>query len=959
MNRFERVKMIVGEALDLPADARGALLDTACGDDDELRREVESILRAGAHLPDVLATGGVSDVLGHDDPPNEIEPGQTLGHYEIEALIGSGGMGNVYRARDVRLGRTVAIKVLSRHLSHDSEYRQRLEREAQIISSLQHPGICTLYDIGRHGDIEYLVMEHIDGETLSARLERETFAIDDALQIGIQIADALDFAHRAGVIHRDLKPGNVMLTSRGVKLLDFGVAKPGARPFIVGPDAGADIDLSAPSLTRTGVLVGTVPYMSPEQLDGQSVDSRADLFALGAVLYELVTGRRAFEGQGASLVAAIMTVEPPPVHELKPDAPEPLEPILRACLAKSPEKRVQTAHDVKLQLTWALDAYRSGSTRSHAPDRRRRITSTRVVLVLAAALVVGAAALRAGRWLRSTVVATTATSSLVTRFEVPPPPGVRSIQCPRISPDGTTLAFVGTGPGGTRNIWLRSLRYVEPRPLPETEGATTVVWAPDSRRLAYFDRGLMLKIIDTTTGSIRTVCEVSEDPVSFWTHEAAWADDDRIIFDRGIRETLLEVPVAGGTPVPCSVLDTDRDELGHIRPAFSGPTMTFLVLRDGAPRTLAVRMSDGTHAYLEQAESRALPVSEDLLLYLNRTTLVLRRFDASGAAFLSDPAPVAEHVVSISRQLAEFSVSRNGVLTYRAAARSGVDLTWYDRSGAVSGVALEAGDYRFPELSKDGRIAVAQTDVLGNRDIWIYEDGQVPLRLTFRDGNDNMPLWTFDGSDIVYLATVADTSWILRASASGIGSRDTLLTSSTPLLPFSMSPDGRLLVYSHFDRQRGSSLRLLPLDPPGTPQPLPGTGGELDASVSPDGRWIVYTSSSSGRSELYVQSFPEGESRHQLTVDGARAPRWCREGREIVFIHGDAIFSIDVTRESEAIAFSRPVRLFQARVLGGLGTSAFAVTADGQRFLVPVEAEQQSSVPITVVTAWMAGVSKP
>ncbi len=956
MERFERLRSVLDRVIELDATSRSAVLDAECRDDPELRREVESILGVLGDVPAVLATDGAADVLGASVTSSHIGAGSRLGPYEVEERVGAGGMGVVYRARDTRLDRSVAIKVLPTRRTRDPDYQRRLTREARAIGKLQHPGICTLHDIG-HGDgFDYLVLEYLRGETLATRLGDGPMSVIEALDVAMEIASALDAAHRAGVVHRDLKPSNVMLTSSGVKLLDFGVAKLGARSVLTAsrrrPDESGFSELAASSLTRQGTILGTFPYMAPEQLEGKDVDARTDIFALGAVLYEMVTGRRAFLGEGASLVAAIIATDPPPVRELVPEAPVLLDPILTRCLAKDPDDRLQTAHDVRIQFEWARELAAGGGHPVHERRRiagrlggLRRVGSMVLAVGIVAALAGGAAWIIRG--LR------TEPPRVATRFQVPPPADAAAAERPRISPDGRRLAFIGTDSLGTDGIWLRELEEIGSRRLGGTDHVDGLTWAPDSRRIAFMAEGKMLRLVDTVTGRVRTVSELFVEAPRSKT-ELTWDGEDHIVFDRGSRSPLYGVSVSGGAPTPWTVLDTLRHEIGHSRPATGSGVLTFIVRRDGAPRRLAVRTASGEpHRYLEQTESRGLVLDGSRLLYLRRHTLMARPIDLRAGVFTGDPFPVAENVLSARRQGAEFCASGQGTLVYRAWDRPGLDLVWIDRDGRRIGVALESGEYRFPALSPDGeRLAVARSDALGNRDIWLHDGGSAePRRITFRVGNDNVPTWSADGQEIIYLATVPDTSWILRHSVSGVGKPDTLVTSPAALFPLSCSPDGRYLVYTRFDDAHGSSLRVLSLTEPGPDREFFNSRGESRAQISPDGDWLVYESDQSGSTEIYIQAFPEGGSQQQLTLDGGATPFWTRGGAEIVYLSGADMMSLDVRVVNGAIEVGEPRRLFTVR---DIVDDQYTVTPDGERFLFVSEPRDAATVPMTVVLNWQS-----
>ncbi|HEY1435788.1 MAG TPA: protein kinase [Thermoanaerobaculia bacterium] len=479
-----------------------------------------------------------------------LSAGTRLGPYEIVAPIGAGGMGEVYKARDTRLERTVAVKVLSAHLAANEELRQRFEREAKTISQFSHPHICSLYDVGREGDTDYLVMEFLEGESLADRLAKGPLPTEQILRYGIEIADALDKAHRQGIVHRDLKPGNIMITKSGVKLLDFGLAKPltaaGARPVSGASVMATEAQVSQP-LTERGTVLGTFQYMAPEQLEGGDADGRSDIFAFGAVLYEMATGRKAFTGKSqASLIGSILRDDPPPVSEVAPMVPPALNRVVKTCLAKDPEDRFQTAHDAKLQLEWIAEG--GSQAGLPAPVIARRKNREKLAWGVAAVAILAAAALAFGFWKR------TPKPPRVVRFEIAIPPSILSIDTPRISPNGQTLAFNATDAEGKTQIWIRPLNALAAQPLPGTEGTTRPFWSPDSRYLGFFSGGKLQKI-DVTGGPPTKLCDAPTGS------DGTWSPQGVILFDGAGTDPIQRVSAAGGTPAVAVKADAERKEL--------------------------------------------------------------------------------------------------------------------------------------------------------------------------------------------------------------------------------------------------------------------------------------------------------------------------------------------------------------------------------------------------------------
>ena len=721
-----------------------------------------------------------------------LSAGVRLGPYEIVSAIGAGGMGEVYKATDTRLDRTVAIKVLLAHVADDPDLRQRFEREAKTISSLNHPHICTLYDIGQQDGVDYLVMEYLEGETLAARLTRGPLPTDQVLRYATEIADALDKAHRKGITHRDLKPGNIMITKAGTKLLDFGLAK------LKQPAAGAGGMSAVPTLsaglTMQGTILGTLQYMAPEQLEGTEADARTDIFAFGAVVYEMATGKKAFEGKSqASLIAAILEREPPPISVLQPVSPPAMDQIVKTCLAKDPEDRWQSAGDLGRQ----LKIIQTGSPPSvAAPTVAARKSRERLSWGVAGVLAVLAIALAVPYVTREPADITTvrfaieAASSAPNQFA--------------LSPDGRLLAFVGEAGVGGAGLWIRAVEALEARALPGTEGAAYPFWSPDSQFIGFFAGG-QLKKVAVSGGPPETLCEVGA-----VSPGGTWNRDDVIVFAGGAEGfRLYRVSASGGEPSP--VTEVDRSlHLAHVWPQFfpDGRRFLFFAARPGGDDNgIYVGSLDSSEVQrVMAAESMARYAPPGYLLYAREGTLMAQPFDAGAVQLTGDPVRVVDQVnTNPATRLVGFSVSENGELAYRGGGReAGTQLVWFDRSGELLGEASQPGLYNNPALSPDEtRVAVERREITSaDADIWILDLTRgTTSRFTFEPGSDQFPTWSPDGREIAFGSTRSGRGDLYRKNASGTGEAELLLESETLKVPMEWSQDGAWL--SFYDRDVG------------------------------------------------------------------------------------------------------------------------------------------------------------
>jgi len=870
--------------------------------------------------------------------------------------LGAGGMGEVYRARDTRLERTVAIKILPPQLSNDAVRKQRFEREAKTISSLNHPHICVLYDVGHQDGIDYLVMECVEGETLAKRLEKGALPLEQVLKIGAQIADALDKAHRSGVVHRDLKPGNIMLTPTGAKLLDFGLAKPAA-PLATGVTLTAASKQSP--VTEQGTILGTFQYMSPEQIEGKELDGRSDIFSLGAVLYEMLTGQRAFQGKSQlSVASAILEKEAAPISTVKPMTPPALDHAIRRCLAKDPEERWQTARDVAFELKWIAEAGSESSAATPVKDRRNSEWLMMAALVITAAAAVTLGVLYARR---------PATDAPVARAYIKPMVNSSFIFSGTaagfaLSPDGRLLAYVASTPDGKSVLWLRPIDFLQAQPLPGTEGATYPFWSPDSRFIAFFAGG-KLKKIESSGGPPFTICDASDG------RGGTWNRDGDILLTPAVNTTLFRVSSSGGPLIPVTTLDPSKNETTHRWPYFLPDGRHFLYFTGSvfSPReTLTNSVLLGS---LDSKESKLLLHSHTNaiyasghILFMRQFTLMAQPFDTTSLQLTGDAVPIADPVQE-GRSVAKgvFSASENGLLTYVEGA-SGADrqLEWFDRDGKEMGAVPGADAYAGVRISPDGKRLAYYLDSAGY-DIWSFDIARgVKTALSFGSGSGQgnlYPVWSPDGRRIIYTSYRNGKYGLYLKASDGSGTEEPLLETVDRIrFPTDWSPDGKFLTYIE-GAQGGWAIWMLPLD--GERKPFlfhKSQFAEREASFSPDGKWVSYCSNESGDYKVYVVPFPGPGGKWQVSPTGGCGPRWRRDGKEIFYLSSDnKMMATEVKASGSSFEVGATHALFGTRPYGVFGR--FDVSADGQRFAIPYEAGQPSAA-ITLVVNWPAELKK-
>jgi serine/threonine protein kinase/Tol biopolymer transport system component len=893
-----------------------------------------------------------------------LQPGKRLGPYEIVGAIGAGGMGEVYRARDTRLERDVAVKVLPQHLANDPRLKQRFEREARTVSSLNHPHICALYDVGHEDGTDYLVMEYLEGETLAARVGKGALPTEQVLRYGIEVADALDKAHRRGVVHRDLKPGNVILTAAGAKVLDFCLAK--SAPALGSAATLPGTPTQSSPLTAEGAIVGTFQYMSPEQLEGRETDARSDIFSFGAVLYEMATARKAFPGKSQySVASAILEKDPEPITALQPMTPPALERLVMRCLAKDPENRWQTARDLAVELKWiseggtvAADYVRRPGERS-SPLQRIAWGVAAVSLVLAAALSY------------ATIRRMSAPVRPIRSFILPPEKVSFAFGGyeggPVLSPDGTRLVFPARDPSGKEALWVRPLDSLTAQRLEGTEDSILPFWSPDSRTIGFFAGG-KLKKIDAEGGPAQTLCDA---PAG---RGGAWSEREVIVFAPEITSGLSRVSVAGGTPTEITHLAQPQGGFSHRLPTFLPDGRHFLYwggnpFATNAPNTgiFLGALDSSEQKFLAQAESNALYASPGYLLYLREQTLMAQPFDAGSLKLKGDAFPVAEHISSPGAfRLGLFTISRSGLLVYQTGQGVSAQFLWLDLHGNKVGTVGEPGNQFFPRLSPNGaRLAyVIQDPQSKNVDIWITELARsVQTRFTFDPAADVFPVWSPDGSRIVFASARKGHNDLYVKDASGAASEELLYESDADKFPTDWSRDGRFIVFDSIDPKGKTKydIGVLPLFGDRKPIPYLQTQfNEMAAAFSPDGHWLAYESDETGSFEIYLAPFPAGGGNWQVSQGGGVQPAWKQDGSSLFYLASPGkLMEIAVKEKGSSVEIGVPHQVFQMSLqTGGPFGRAYSVAPNGQRILVNALPQGSAPEPLTLVVNWTAGLKK-
>jgi eukaryotic-like serine/threonine-protein kinase len=866
-----------------------------------------------------------------------LSPGDKLGPYEILTPIGIGGMGEVYKARDTRLDRTVAVKVLPEHIAKREDLRARFEREARAVASLKHPNICTLYDIGLQDGAGYMVMEFMEGETLADRIAKGALPLDQALKFATQIADALDRAHRAGVTHRDVKPQNIMLTRDGAKVLDFGLAKSIPK---VGP---TDETLTA-VLTTEGTVMGTPQYMAPEQFEGKEADARSDIWAFGAVLYEMVTGQKAFQGKSySSLLGAILSADPPPMS-VKPFTPSWLARLVKRCLQKDPDDRYQNMRDVVLDLSTQPQ-----EAAAVEPPKTSRWPWTMAALAGALALALVAISFLHFR--------ETPPQQRVWTTSVNRPPDTdfdfyTAEDLPQISPDSESVVFSARS-NGKRQLWLHSLETGSAQLLNGTDGGALPFWSPDSRSIAFFADG-KLKRIDLMGGPSRPLT-LTDAPLA---RGGAWSPEGSIIFAPSSERAIFRVSQGGGIATELTRLGTERS---HRFPVFlpDGRHFLYTVQQGQGSNNVRIRIGSLDATPEAQPTSDLLAANSNViynrnhLLFIREETLMAQKFDDRLLSLSGDAAPIAESVGSSLSAAGIFSASNDGALLYQHGTGETQQLVWFDRSGKRLGTVGAPATFTDVALSPSAdRLATGQRGA--NLDLWTYDLARgLPTRFTFGPSSDQSPVWTRDGASLTFSSTVKGVANLYRQAADGSGSQELLGADTARKLPNSWSPDGKLLLFARSDPQTARDLWVLPMSGDRQPYPLLKTPfDEMQGQFSPDGRWVAYVSTEGGRNDVYAMSFPGAGSKRQISAAGGRFPRWSPDGKEIFYVTSEGVLKATAVYGKESAIEVGASRVLDIHLRASPPGWNYDIAPDG-RILAAVSSGNLDE-PLTLVQNWTA-----
>ena len=896
--------------------------------------------------------------------------GTKLGPYEIQSPLGAGGMGEVYRAVDTRLDRTVAVKVLASNLSSSPELKQRMEREARAISSLNHPNICHLYDIGSQDGTDYLVMEFLEGKTLAELLRKGAMPLAEVLKIGRAVAEALAVAHRHGIVHRDLKPGNIMLTPGGAKLMDFGLAKPVGVAAASGsgtapPSFTAAATSSGPNpltpLTTAGSIVGTIQYMSPEQIEGKEADARSDIFAFGAVLYEMATGKRPFQGKSQiSLASAILESDPEPVSKLRPATSPAFDYVVTTCLQKDPEDRYQTAHDIKLQLQWVATeraADKSSTVVAPAPAAPARRSLAWLAAVIAG-LLLGA---MAGFLLHQPAPAPSIRSVIN-------PPEKTHINLtgdnagpPAVSPDGSMIAFAAVGADGKTTIWVRPANSLDAHQLPGTEGAIFPFWSFDSRSLGFFAEGKM-KVVEISGGSAQVIADAP------FGRGGAWGADGNIVYSAATQDRLYRISVNGGTPTAITTLDPAQ-HTSHRWPSFLPDGKHFLYLAINHDSAKSANDTDyyasvdgSVNRPLFKSKSNAI-YADGYLLFARNEQLLAQPFNPASGTLSGEPQTLAKDVANDPTTWhMDVAASNGGLLIYgNGGGNYGTEeLLWMDRATkklhTIAEGLPEVNDF---SLSPQGdRIALQINN--GVSDVWVLDLARgTRTRLTFGPVYNSRPRWSPDGKWIVYNSNRNGTFRLFRKPSDGGGVEEELLSDDQLLFPSDWSRDGKYILY-YRGLPGATDIWALPLEGDRKPfQVVPSTPNTFrnEPRLSPDGRWLAYGSNESGSSQAYVVAFKGGSGKWQASSNGEYRVDWSHDGKELFYVDGgNSIYAVPVKEVAGALQFGAP----QVEVNSSSWSSPaplFQVSPEGKKILL-YRVSQQVSDSVTVITNFTAGLKK-
>ena len=882
-----------------------------------------------------------------------LEAGTKLGRYEIRSKLGEGGMGEVYRAYDPSMHREVAIKVLPAALSADKERLARFEQEAQAAGALNHPNILVIHHIDTHDGAPYIVSELLEGETLRERMGGVALSQRKAIDYALQIAHGLSAAHQKAIIHRDLKPENLFVTKDGrVKILDFGLAK------LSGAGDGGQPQTEIPTRrvnTDPGVVMGTIGYMSPEQLRGKPADHRSDIFSFGAILYEMLSGRRAFRGEStADTMSAILREDPPDLSGTNRNINPALERVVNHCLEKSPEERFNSAGD----LAFAIEALSgtagtsdvSETILSALPAAKRKPRNW-LAWAIAGLLLISTSVLGFLYFRRN------AAPEVPVRFEIAMPEDTTEVSNPIISPDGRMIAFLGMHEG-KRYLYTRQLSSLETQRLPGTEDASYPFWSPDNRYLAFFSNNKLRKT-EASGGPPQTLCDAPSAAGGTWNSEGV------ILVSLDTKGTH-RVSAAGGVLTLVLGLDAARKELAHAWPVFLPDGRHFIYQSwtgaSDASAIFAASIDGGERKLLTKADSSALYAAPGYLLFARESTLMAQGFDAAKLQVTGEPFPVVEGVAYVSaNSYSSFSVSDNGTMVYLGGGISSRQLTWFDRTGKNLATAGSPGDYNDIVLSPDAkRLAVQQNNLGGTTDIWLIDLSRgTSSRFTFTPNYDDNPVWSPDGSQVVFSSNAENFFSLSKKLSSGAGSEEVILKSDNGQEAYDWSRDGRFLLFTDFGAKTDADVWVLPMSGDGKAYPLLQTEfSETYGQFSPDGRWFAYTSNESGKTEVYVQSFPTSGGKWLISTGGGSQPRWRGDGKELFYIAPDKTLMAVGINAGSTFEMTTPTPLFQTQVSSYNAPNRYVVSADGQRFLINCPAGAINRTPIKVALNWTNGLKK-
>ncbi len=881
---------------------------------------------------------------------------QLIAHYRLLSKLGAGGMGEVYRATDTKLGRDVAIKMIPAAFAQDADRMARFTREAQMLAALNHPNIAQIYGVEERA----LVMELVEGATLAERIAQGPVPLEEALPIARQIAEALEYAHERGIVHRDLKPANVKITPEGrVKVLDFGLAK------ALANDPVSSNPASSPTLTMrstvAGVILGTAAYMPPEQAKGKEVDRRADIWAFGVVLAEMLTGLPMYRGETASEVLAAVIMKEPDLSGLPAGTPAQVRKLLARCLDKDPQRRLQAIGEARIAIEEAL----SGNAVAEVAAVPAPVASARGIYpwIAASVLAVALAALALVHFREKppeeALLRFSLSSPERATFVLTGPGGSTDIGPPVLSPDGRRIAFNAHQEGSRTLIWLRSLDRLDAQPITGTEDAMYPFWSADGRSLAFFSGG-KLKKVDAAGGPTLSLCDATRG------YGGAWNQEGIIVFSSATGP-LQKVSAAGGVAVPVTTLDPNKHETSHRWPWFLPDGRHFLYLAvAGDHSTIRVGSLDGGETKT-LFESRLNAIyAQGHLLFMRETTLMAQPFDAQRLLTAGDAVPVAEQIRTTTESLhAIVSASQNGFLVYATGTLPATQLTWFDRKGKATGTLGDGGTASSVALSSDRRNAAASLVDPGsrNRDIWIFDVTRgLKTRFTFDPADERQAAWSPNGRSLVFNSNRTGHFDLFQKQANGVGNEELVLADSIDKYPTGWSPDGKFLLYNTFsDPNTKDDIWVLPIGPersgePRKPFPFAHTAcNEDNGQFSPDGRWIAYESDESQRKEIYVAPFPGPGGKRQISIGGGIEPRWRKDGKEIYYISLDLkLMAAAVNTKADVLDVGVVSTLFAGPWSAG-GGYHYDVSADGQHFLVRAE-QNQAVQPLTVVQHWTAGL---